>query len=122
VLQAPILARDNAIDRFKRSLSSIPNLHTAIVEHFCHAQADQGQKSPESEKNSLWSEAKSRPLSKILFRSTDSIDSVSYHMPAAACIEIQFATRMAVSSVVKVRHAAPALRASRSIRPRLACA
>lgn len=119
MLQAPILARDDAIDRFQRSLSSIPNLQTAIVEHFCHAQADQGQESPESEKNSLWSQAKTRPLSKILFRSTASIDSVSYHMPAAACIEIQFATRMAVSSVVKVRHAAPALRASHSIRPGL---
>jgi hypothetical protein len=112
VLQAPILARDDAIDRFQRSLSSIPNLQTVIVEHFCHAQADQGQES-------LWSEAKTRPLSKILFRSTANIDSVSYHMPAAACIEIQFATRMAVSSVVKVRHAAPALRASHSIHPGL---
>jgi hypothetical protein len=85
-------------------------LHVAIIEHFCRAQVEQETHSAESQGFlRLWSEAKVRPLSKSLFRRVSSTDNVSYHIPAAASLEIQFATRMAVSSALKVQPVALAL-------------
>jgi hypothetical protein len=89
----------------------MPNLHGAIVKHFCQSPAELEKQSADSDGHLLlWSEAKFRPVNKILLRSASSTDVVAYHIPAAASLEIQFTTRMAVSYVTKVRPAPPAQR------------
>lgn len=90
------------------SLSSMPNLHGAIVKHFCQSPAELEKQSADSDGHLLlWSEAKFRPVNKILLRSASSTDVVAYHIPAAASLEIQFTTRMAVSYVTKALSSRP---------------
>jgi hypothetical protein len=79
------------------------NLNAAIVEHFCRAQSEQENELVHSDGfKLLWSKAKFKPVGKVLFKSASSTANVSYHIPAAKSLEIEFATRAAVSSIIKV--------------------
>jgi hypothetical protein len=106
-------------DGIARSLSSIPDLHRAIISHICPARAEHEGSSDLDDALQLWSSVRVMPLGKFYFRRTDASGSISYHIPAAQSIEIQFASRMAVSAAMKVRRLPFAPRCSRPSSPRL---
>lgn len=99
-----VLVCDELRDGIEFSLTSIPDLHGAIMGHIGPARASREGCSEADHVSQLWSNAIVRPLSKFYFRRTDASDSISYHIPAAESIEIEFTSRMAVSAAIKVHH------------------
>ena len=105
-------ARRNPLNFTQCSLSPMPNFPSILIEHHRCLRSALPQPhiaSPENDAISrLWSDAKVRPLQKVHIKSAGSNGNVSYHIPAASSIEIEFSTRAAVSSAIKVHHASPA--------------
>ncbi len=99
-----VLVCDGLRDGIEFSLTSIPDLHGAIMRHIGPARANREGCSEADYVSQLLSNAIVRPLSKFYFRRTDASDRISYHIPAAESIEIEFTSRMAVSAAMKVRH------------------
>ena len=97
-----VLGCDELHDDIERSLTSIPDLLGAIMTHIHHAPANRERCSESHSTSQLWSNARVRPLGKFYFGRSDAGESISYHVPAAQSIEIQFASRMAVSAAIKV--------------------
>ena len=92
----------------------MPNLQNILIEHHRCVQSALAPARPNiaspatGSVSQLWSEAKVRPLYKVQFTSVGGNGNISYHIPAASSIEIEFSTRAAVSSAIKVHLASPA--------------
>ena len=112
-----VLVCDELRDGIEFSLTSIPDLRGAIMRHIGASREGCSEADNVSQ---LWSNASVRPLSKFYFRRTDASDRISYHIPAAASIEIQFTSRMAVAAAIKVHHLS-AICASLSFHLQLHC-
>jgi hypothetical protein len=79
-------------------------LREAIIEHCCGSRLQHADAlSKAVVVSQFMPTATIRPLSKFLFKSAAGGGSISYHIPAAAAIEIVFPSRTAVNSAVEVR-------------------